>query len=214
MSYILDALVKADLERQRQGVPDLHTIQASLMPGPGARRRWPLGVAAMAVGAGVLALAWEHWAQRPEAGAARIREPERQLPLAAAVPVVPPPAAKAVSIVASPAPVPARPAAPVRELRPEARTVGADAAVPDRKIRPDSRLYTIAELPPALQQEARNITVAGFAQASDANERLAIINDRAWREGEEVRTGLKVERISSDGVILNLKGYRFRKGGA
>lgn len=214
MSYILDALVKADLERQRQGVPGLHTMQAGLMPGPGARRRWPVGVAAMAVGAGVLALAWEQWAQHPEAAAAPIREPERQLPLAAAVPVVPPPAAKAASPVASPPPVAARPAAPARELRPEARPATVEMAAPERKTRPDSRLYTIAELPPALQQEARNITVAGFAQASDANERLAIINDRAWREGEEVRTGLKVERISSDGVILNLKGYRFRKGGA
>ncbi|HJW25287.1 MAG TPA: general secretion pathway protein GspB [Rhodocyclaceae bacterium] len=214
MSYILDALVKADLERQRQGVPGLHTIQAGLMPGPGARRRWPVGVAAMAVGAGVLALAWEHWAQHPEAGATHTREPERQLPLAAAVPAVPPPVARAASPVVSRAPVAARPAAPVRDLRPEARPASVEMAAPERKTRPDSRLYTIAELPPALQQEARNITVAGFAQASDANERLAIINDRAWREGEEVRTGLKVERISSDGVILNLKGYRFRKGGA
>lgn len=210
MSYILDALVKADQERQRQGVPGLHTVQSGLSARDGAQRRWPVGVAGAMLAAGLLSLAWGRFWQGPAPVAALLPEPGRGAPMPR-VPAAPPAAAPADRPLApSPVASPSRPPVPVREAMPER----AQAIAAEKTPKPGSRLYNIAELPPALQEQARKIKVAGFAQASDAGERLAIINDRAWREGDEVTTGLRVERIANDGVIFNLKGYRFRKGGA
>jgi general secretion pathway protein B len=197
MSYILDALLKADLERQRRAVPGLHTVQLSPPGGIGARGRW----LAWTAGALLLALlpyfAWERLGQAP-ATAAPVKQGESPTAPAEAVPT---PAEESRALPEGAALKPALLPAPRRE------------ALAGRSEKPDSRLYAIAELPPALQSEARKIAVAGFAQASDAEERMAIINDRALREGDEVTTGLRVERIADDGVIFNLKGYRFRKGG-
>lgn len=201
MSYILDALLKADLERQRQAVPGLHTVQLSPPGGSGARGRWPAWTAGALLLAVLPYFAWERLGQAP-APAAPVK---RSQATPAAVEAAPPPAEEARALPEGAAFKPAPPPAPRREASRE--------VLAGHGRRPDSRLYAIAELPPALQSEARKIAVAGFAQASDAEERMAIINDRALREGDEVTTGLRVERIADDGVIFNLKGYRFRKGG-
>ncbi|MGE5490004.1 MAG: general secretion pathway protein GspB [Actinomycetota bacterium] len=208
MSYILDALVKADQERQRQAVPGLHTVQAGLPVVPVFQRRWPLGAAGAVLAVGVVALAWNRPGHGPTP-AASAPESLRERP-AAAAPLATPPAEAprpVMPIIVAP---PSRPLPTLREAAPQRALEAAEAKAP----RPGTRLYAIAELPPALQEEARKIRVAGFAQGSGDDQRLAIINDRAWREGDEVTTGLRVERISNDGVIFNLKGYRFRKGAA
>jgi len=215
MSYILDALVKADLERQRQEVPGLHTVHGGPSPKEGMYLRWPAGGIGMMLAAGLLFLAWDRPWQGPGPAATPPAEQELRLPAPMPPVSLPSPAQAGVQATPPGAAMPSRPLALAREVRREA-TAGSriETAAEERKSRPDSRLYGIAELPPALQKEARSIMVAGFAQASDAGERMAIINDRAWREGDEVTTGLKVERISNDGVIFNFKGYRFRKGGS
>lgn len=74
------------------------------------------------------------------------------------------------------------------------------------------RVYALAELPAAIQKAAKQISVAGFAQADNSKERMAIINNRALREGDELPGGLRVERIVGNSVVFNLKGYRFIKG--
>lgn len=208
MSYILDALVKADQERQRQAVPGLHTVQAGLPVVPVFQRRWPLGAAGAVLAAGVVALAWNRPGHVPTPVIPAPESQREALVTAkqAVTPVVPPVPVMPIIVAPPPRPLPLLREVAVPQRAPEA----AEAKVP----RPGTRLYAIAELPPALQEEARKIRVAGFAQGSGDDQRLAIINDRAWREGDEVTIGLRVERISNDGVIFNLKGYRFRKGAA
>lgn len=204
MSYILDALVKADRERQRQVVPGLHTIQVLSLPAHGLQPHWLAAVAGLGLAAGIGALAW--W------GLASDTRLLQASSAAGATPV----AARHHTDETKPLAEVTKPARPAiardnRQEKPPGRPAPiAKAAV----ARPEARLYSIAELPPALQKDARNITISGFAHASDANARMAIINDRALREGDEVTGGLRVERISSDGVVFNFKGYRFRKGGA
>lgn len=225
MSYILDALVQAELERQSRGVPGLHTVQTlpHLRPLPPPRRRWPILVSGAAGLGGLLALAWmQPWHRdvldvpAPLVGSASI--------LAAAT------QAKA-AVVSLDGPG-LTTAAPVQRLQavPETPTVVATPADPPRRhhrkvhkgktrkppakiaVGPGLRLYNIAELPPELQAAARKVSVAGFARSDNPKERMAIINDRALREGDEVSGGLRVEQIAGDGVVFNLKGYRFRKG--
>lgn len=89
MSYILDALRRADAERGRGAVPGLHTQAAptsgaSSMPGQaGPINLW--FVAAGVVGAAALAAGGTWWALRPQAPAVVV----------AAAPAVPTPAAVA-----------------------------------------------------------------------------------------------------------------------
>jgi general secretion pathway protein B len=71
----------------------------------------------------------------------------------------------------------------------------------------------VTQLPASVQRELPKISVAGSAHSADPNERMAIINDRAMREGDEVVAGLKVEKISAEGVIFSYKGHLFRSGG-
>ncbi len=75
-----------------------------------------------------------------------------------------------------------------------------------------SRILNMAELPLPIQREMPKILVSGISHSADPNGRLAIINDRVVREGDEVAAGLKVEQISMDGLIFSYQGYRFRGG--
>ena len=54
MSYILDALRRADAERERGAVPGLHSqpVAAPETIATPARRRWPLGLAVALAAAG------------------------------------------------------------------------------------------------------------------------------------------------------------------
>lgn len=74
--------------------------------------------------------------------------------------------------------------------------------------KPPERVLGFAELPPALQSALPKITISGKGQTSDS-ERIAVINDRVVREGDEIIAGLKLESIGENAVVLNYKGYRF-----
>lgn len=225
MSYILDALVKADQQRQRHGVPGLHTIQAAVLPGRGPARRWPVVFSGVVLVAGLLSLAWLQPWQRAATEAmpiplqmAESKPAVPTVPVGKTIPAVVPPTAVVVEVTAPPPPKSAKAEAvrPRREVPPAREIVAAPPAPPAPVVaeaKPEARLYSVAELPAALKKEAQKITIAGFAYAADPNDRMAIINDRALREGDEVAAGLRIEQISGDGVVFSLKGYRFHKGG-
>jgi general secretion pathway protein B len=40
---------------------------------------------------------------------------------------------------------------------------------------------------------------------------MVIVNDRLLREGDEIAPGVKLEQIVNDSLILNYKGYRFKR---
>lgn len=116
------------------------------------------------------------------------------LPLPAAVPVA----------VAAPAAV----GAPVTA----APTVAAVAtvAVAAPAPAPASRVVALRELPPAVQSALPNIVFGGFAGGGEADGRIAFINNRLVREGEEVSPGLRLETVDQDGAVLGFQGHHFR----
>jgi general secretion pathway protein B len=224
MSFILEALIQAQLERQFHGVPSLYTVQSLPQLRPRPRRHWPLVGTGIAALSGLLAIALlQPWHRE---------DPEGSAPIIASASVVArdPQARPSVVTMAT---LDVASAAPVQQLRQETALTRLSVGKPGepkhkhhRKVSkgeitmpatkaaaaPGIRIYSISELPAELQKVARGISIAGFAHSDNPKERTAIINDRALREGEEVSGGLRVERIASDGVIFNLKGYRFRKG--
>ena len=139
MSYILDALRKADAERARGAVPDLHAqpvlrSSAGAAPSVGAAPwAWVAGAVALTAACGLVWLLVARDAPREPAGAAAVANVAAPAPLLPA-PTVPIAAAPAppVTVAVAPARVPAQPSALARPaaepVRPLPRRPVADPA--------------------------------------------------------------------------------------
>jgi general secretion pathway protein B len=108
---------------------------------------------------------------------------------------------------ASPTPEAEAPPASRRERRPNRKPAPPAQPVAQKPPRPE-RVVGFAELPPAFQSAIPKITISGKGQTEDS-ERIAVINDRVVREGDEIAAGVKLESIGDNAVVLNYKGYRF-----
>lgn len=214
MSYILDALRKSEQQRQQGIAP---TLSSAPLQQPDTV--WPektkntaailIALALLAVG---IAIGWlRPWQPQPPAtppvapaitmppiAAAPAASP-KPLPEIAPPPVSSPPAKpKAQPAVATPAESPTAP-----PVTPTA------SALPPPTPAPSSAKNN--ESPPALQPELPPINITVHAYSTEPNERLAGINGRLLHEGSEISPGLKLERITEEGVILNFKGRRIKR---
>ncbi|MBI3144228.1 MAG: general secretion pathway protein GspB [Pseudogulbenkiania sp.] len=260
MSYILDALLKADQERQRNVTPTLNSVHAPhIVEQPSPHKRWFYPVLAALLSGGLLtsglllglrpaASATERSSQAqaaPPSSAAQAKHQEsgtvrpgpeplsQTAPLPAATVAgsanapteaarTTPPPATVATLMRETAPaderhhaLPAAPTAPAPSAETEAVasiTPPGDTA-PSASLKRSNRIIDIGELPPELRKEVEeSVIVSGSSFAADSNERMAIVNDRARRAGDEVAAGIKLETILPDGIVLNYKGYRFRTG--
>lgn len=199
-SCILGALIQAERERQqRQGAPRLQDLCRPPPPPLASGRPWllPAGLA----GAGLGLLAALLWGSGTSGAAAPVALAAATLPEAA--PEKPVGTGTAPPPLACPPAPPPGPAAAAVGRRARAARLGKNAA---------PRLYRVAQLPAALRATAQGLAVAGYARTGERDQRMAIVNDRAVREGDWLAAGLRIERIGGDGVVFNLKGYRFLKG--
>lgn len=219
MSYILDALKKADAERDRErsAIPGLHTPVASLDDGDAARRRWPAlilwGLASLGA-AGLAQLGWQ-WLQRPAVPPQTIvtaapppaLRPEPASP-AAAVAVTPPPAVPPVPPV-PPVPLvtPVAPATPVTPVTPPPRKEPPHNK-PEREP-PPTRIPSLAELPEALRRELPPMAIGGAMYSTTPANRLLIVNNGVFHEGDQPAPGLVLEEIKLKSAVFRYKGQRY-----
>jgi general secretion pathway protein B len=223
MSYILDALKRADAERERGHVPGLHAQPlGSPAPQPAAAPavpRWAWAVGGL-VGMGlVAALAWRLGADAaapvPATVALPSPEPAAATTPAAAAPAAPSPdpsprpvaiaPAPRPPVAASPEPVALAPVAPPpRAAAPSAPAVAASAAPSNAPI----PLY--AQLPPGLRQQLPGLAVTGSVYSDDVASRFIMLNGEVAKEGSQPQPGLVVERIEPRSAVLRYKGERFR----
>lgn len=221
MSYILEALKKADADREREraGVPDLRAQLDAAVPDADAVRQsahwlWAVAVAALLVAAG----AWQWFGDdapppRETVAPAAVAVPT---PVAAAVPLaVPAPVAPAqpASPTAMPAPaVPAPARAPAQiTARPAAaapRPVPAPKPVSPASATADAKLYALAELPPDVRAQLPALAVGGSVYSPAAASRIVILNGQVFREGDQPVDGLSVEQIRLKSTVLAFRGYR------
>lgn len=198
MSYILDALRKSDQQRQRGLTPTLASAPLSAATTNASRPAWlpffliGLGLLAMGITIGWL----QPWQEKP---VAVVTQPAPK-PVALAVIPNPPPAPVAPTSIPAPQAAPqTMPEATPAPLRPE-------PAKPVAVTTP--RTNEAASAPrPSLPK----ITITVHAYNETAAERVAGINGHLLREGEEIEPGLKLEKITKDGVTLNYKGQRFHR---
>ena len=78
--------------------------------------------------------------------------------------------------------------------------------------KPEPGIPELRELPLPIQQEVPNMSFSMLVYSEQPGERMISINGRVMREGQEVKSGLKLDQITPNGAVFSFKGYRFRRG--
>lgn len=226
MSYILDALKKADTERERGATPGLHTRHQIPSGGPAnSATRRPLGLV-LAGGLALLLLAASFWLWRAPG------DPPPVLELAAVQPL-PSPITPAETINASPPPVAPPPLMPPPDTlteAPKARpkpvatpalakaaatpsstpATPAQAAVSVPAATAPAAAPPLAELPQDLRSQIPKIVITGSVYSASPAQRLLLVNNLVLAQGAQVAPDLTLEDIQPRSSVLNFKGTRFR----
>jgi general secretion pathway protein B len=238
MSFILDALKKSELERQRQAIPGL--IDAAV---PAARPGLPLWALVLAVLLAINLIVLGYVLFRHTRGgefagvAARAPTSAGTMPIpaggenAAAPPADTP---HFSPMDANPTYAPEIPvtedAAPVADdtVR-RGGTLHAEGGVANPRARPaedpvqsnreaaadaataasDEILPTLGELTQADSQGLPELHLDVHVYATLPADRFVYINNRKYREGATLAEGPRVARIRRDGVVLDYQGLRF-----
>lgn len=219
MSYILDALKKAETERNLGEIPGIHAQPLHLAADTPERTwrrdswRW-LALICVALLLGLAA--WKWWPAGGEPHAAAVAPIPRPAPTSPPLVVRPaPPAQTAVPLpepAAENAPVPDVPAAkPPRKS--ERRAKHSDSATQAKPSYPkaaeDTAVTAFRDLPLDVQRDIPSLTIGGYIYSAAPADRSVLINQRLLREGDQISPGLTLEGIRPDGVVLNYRGRRF-----
>jgi general secretion pathway protein B len=235
MSFILDALKKSELERQRQTVPGLMDAGAAA-----PRSGFPPWAVAIALLLGVNVLILSFVLLRPsDTGKAPPRTsadasptaPRRVTPDAAAAATAPGPTPHFSPLDAPPEYAPEIPVTNeegAANTRPTAAMTAQRRPATDgvRQTEPvlaphsasnsgaadvegDEALPTISELNLTGPQALPELHLDVHVYATSAADRFVYVNMRKYREGSVLQEGPTVERIRRDGVVLNHQGLRF-----
>jgi general secretion pathway protein B len=221
MSFILDALKKSEMERQRQSVPGLMDTR------PSARRsRLPTWAIALGVLLIINLLVLSFVLTRKSAPAAHAPQPRdaASVPEAAAPPETShfspldaaPVYAPEIPVAAGATPAPLRPpavhrisadAAGAAALRPAQRP---DPLLTDPDAKADEEvLPSISEIHLTGTQALPELHLDVHVYATKPAERFVYVNMRKYHQGSTLQEGPTVERIRRDGVVLDYQGLRF-----
>jgi len=216
MSFILDALRKSEIERQRQSGPSIAEL-------PIARedRRLPVALLAigllLAVNVGVLLFFLLRDAGAPAADA------PAAVAVAAPAIAAPGPATAPAPVMASAAPAPVANAAEDTAPGPDfsdAATLPPEAPdptlLPDTPVASTSGGVTYSEGPApsnagiaALTAGLPELTIDLHIFTDNPAKRAVFINGRRYTQGDSIVEGPRVEEITRDGAVLNYRGQRF-----
>jgi general secretion pathway protein B len=226
MSYILEALKKAQAERQLGSSPTIHapTLQSAERAADGGRFKAPVVLALLGMAAviGVLLTLV-------------LRTSEPAAPAVAPAPsvaaVVAASASQPVAAVAAPAPAPLREPtplpAPVADLPPSvAQLAKASASTPSSgpaapvaapvavvakpAAAPEEPVMNLRDLPEPIQRSIPQVAVGGYIYSKNPADRVLLIDKVLRREGEEIAPGLTLEKLQPKEAVFNFKGYRYR----
>lgn len=200
MSYILDALRKADAQRESDPARGIHAqpAVAAAARTTSATPAWAWAGAALCGAAVVAYAAWP--AAQPQRPAPA--EPAALAPAPAPVVV---PVATQVSPPAPPplpTPVVARPA-PQPEA-PAAAAAPAPASAPE-----PARILAYADLPAAVRGELPKLAISGGVHSENAAQRMLIVGGQVVNEGAELAPGVVLEQIRPRTAVLRYKDYRY-----
>lgn len=231
MSYILDALRRADAERGRGHVPGLNAqpVPAGETPKAATRPAVPwLAAAAVALAGG--AIGWFFFGRAPEAAPPVPSAAVQPSPMPAAPPPVqtaPPspvamaPAPTPLPLAPMPAPPPPAPPAPmaapapVQTETPQSTPAPARAAARNSAPTPAAAASALpppvpfAELPDEVKRQLPMLAMGGAIWSEQPSARMLIVSGQLVREGDPVAPNVKLEQIKPRSAVLNWKGLRY-----
>lgn len=203
MSYILEALKRAEAQRQQTQLPHVHVaVDPAGWPVRGAHRPWPWWLGGAVVVSG-LALAAGMWWARPSAslpvvgsGAMPATVPE---PLPGGVPptVLPAKAENAPSVGSVAASATRSSQRPPVAPRAPSKTAG--PLVP-----------RLADLPQAQREAFGSLKIGGAMYSDEPSARMLVVNDQLVREGAALGGEVVLERIGAHEAIVKRGDLRAR----
>lgn len=204
MSLILEALKKSEQQRQREKAPNLQSIH---QPAPIASKKsaspwWLLAVVVV-----ILNLTFfVYWFWREQNNAA---------PLAHTTPTNTKPEPSTQTDSATPSGALTQNADTVQNSETAARSQPEFTQISPRGTVSQpvasealQRVYEVNELPESVRNNLPAMTFSFHVYSENPEQRTIIINDRRIREGEDVSSGLRLEAITQDGVILFFEQHR------
>jgi general secretion pathway protein B len=239
MSYILDALRKADAERDNGSVPDIYSQSVLLSSKTQTTTQYPVmrtGLWIFAALGVITVAALAIWlVMRPvvSATSSPTPMPDMVANLPAAERTAAPAAAATAGVDSAPVPSgsvqgrptpdaqprasiaksanPANPAAPPATggATAQPRTTDPTPAATPGTEANNKSIYTLNELPENIRSQLPALNIGGSMYSDVAANRVLIINNQALREGEQVSNDLVLEHIKLKSAVLSYKGYRY-----
>ncbi|MCX7257428.1 MAG: general secretion pathway protein GspB [Polaromonas sp.] len=232
MSYILDALKRADAERGRGAVPGLHTRQMAspaLSDSPSTGRRAGLAAAAVVALGGIAAGVW-FWQTSARPVQLAAVEPAGAQPAAPAPPLAQPPVLAPVpEPVTAPAPAlkPAAPPAAQKTVSKPPPAAAAGVPAPPPKPRPDpvpvakaspvpaapaapSAIPLLSELPDTIRRQLPPLVINGSVYSSNPGQRLLLVNNLVLPQGAQAAPEVTLEEIRPKSSVFSFRGNRFQ----
>lgn len=212
MSYILDALKKADAERERGTVPGLHARQAAPAPAPRTPTRrkgiWLALVAGLVLAAIVFVMLEDRApvAPVPPAPAPAVQQP-------APVAFAPVPTASITAALVAPPPPMARPEprTPPKSVAPSVSTAkpasAASAAAPSTT---KTTAPLLSELPVDIRGQIPALAISGSVYSDNPSQRLLLINGLVLPQGSQVAPDVTLVEIQRGSSEFSFRGTRFR----
>ncbi len=230
MSYILDALRRADAERGRGNVPGLNAQPVPAPEsGPAAARPavpWLAGaVVALAGGA----IGWFFFGRAPEAAPPPpFSQAMPAAPMTVAPQPTPAPPPPPVAVAPSPLPLPplaaqtAPPPVPIARAQPPAEppAPAPEPVVEKPAAKPSAKAAAAAasapppavpwnELPDEVKRQLPALSMGGAIWSEVPSARMLIVGGQLVREGDAVAPNVKLEQIKQRSAVLAWKGLRY-----
>lgn len=209
MSYILDALKRADAEREHGAVPGLHARQVTTPASQAAHsarsRVWLAVAATLTLGSIAAGL----WIWQTPTGDVRLAALEPAVAKPVPTPIPAPalrPAVPALPAVASspPAMPPAAPATPKPKPLPlpvvKASAPQADPATVPR----------LSELSEDIRREIPPLTITGSVYSESPGQRLLLVNGQVLTQGSLAAPDVTLEEIRAKSSVFSFRGTRFQ----
>jgi general secretion pathway protein B len=234
MSYVLEALKKAQAQREQGGMPGIHSLQVPYVAvegKPGNNLKlvlWAItGLLVVILGLLAWRIGGDLWMLQDGVSVAAVAEasstPEIVPAQAAAPALAPGPVSQTLSEeeiqVAGPAvsepitPKRKEKAAPPNSKAPTAALT--PVPKPEPKVQSDDAVHKIdavTELPEGVRRELPALVISGGSYSSNPAQRLIIVNNQVFTESSQPAPGVVVERIEQNAVVLSFKGYLYRVG--
>lgn len=216
MSYILDALKKADAERERAAVPGLHTEATPLADDALPKT---LSVTTLAVGVAALALAalgvmgwqlWQHAAPPAPAPAPVPAQPSSPPPMMMTPPMQPP-ASQPMSAPPQAQPSPPLATDSVKQSPPPQPVASRPSSTP-KSTTPattNTPILRLNELPEEVRRTLPNMVFGGAMYSDVPSKRMLIINGGVFHEGDQPMSGLSLDEIRLKSAVFSYQGQRF-----